>query len=77
MTMSMDTHRLLERMVEWGVGPNASAIVEQAIREQARAFRRQQLVRAYEEAASDPAFLREMDAITSEFDVTLTDGLKP
>ena len=53
--------------------PDANAVVDQiiaALREQ----RRERLYAAYDEAANDPAFVAEMDAIAREFDPGLPSG---
>ena len=74
-TLSAEAHRLLKMLVSEGVGPSVSAVVETSIREQARRFKRRRLIRAYEEAASDPAFQDDVQAVIRDFSSTLGDGL--
>lgn len=63
-------------VVQGGLAASASAFVEQAIEEKLRRMRRTALYAAYEEAARDPLFMADMEAVTQAFDATAGDGLK-
>jgi len=65
----------VRKVVEAGESPSADVFVEEAVVAALRERRRQRLYAAYEEAASDPAFIADMDEITSAFDVTVGDGI--
>lgn len=40
-----------------------------------RELRRERVYASYREAAADPAYVKDMDAVTAAFDTTVPDGL--
>lgn len=62
---------VVERMrsaVERGFAPSQSAVVSEAVVEYGEKRRREELRRAYEEAANDPLFLEDIRTIQREFE---------
>ena len=59
-----------------GAVPSVSALVELALEQKLRDLRRERLYAAYEEAANDPAFVREIEKTTRAFDESASDGLR-
>src|SRR5688572_32922057 len=60
-SLQADVVNAIKRAVREGRAENASAFVEQAIREQLRWTRRQVLHQSYADAARDPAFSENVD----------------
>ncbi len=61
---------LVERIravVREGAAPSYSAFVAQALEEGVRRAREQHLAEAFREAASDPAFLEDVEAVMRDF----------
>ncbi|MCA2987093.1 hypothetical protein [Gemmatimonas sp.] len=58
-----------------GLAPNLSAFVEAAVIEKLRRSRRARLYEAYAVAANDPAFMADMEQLTTAYDATAADGL--
>jgi len=56
-----------------GEAASANVFVEDAVREKLREKRRAQVYAEYELAASDPDYMRDLNAETSAFDSTLSD----
>ncbi len=65
----------IKALVRLGEAPSANVFVEDAVRARLRERRRAKVYAAYKEAASDPAFLTDMNADLRAFDNTLRDGL--
>jgi Arc/MetJ-type ribon-helix-helix transcriptional regulator len=68
------TYSLPEELVEGiraavreGAAPSYSAFVERALEEGVRRAREQRLAEAFREAASDPAFLADVEAAMQDF----------
>jgi hypothetical protein len=61
--------------VQDGAAESQNAFVERALIRELQELRKKKLEAAYEEAAGDPAFMREMRALDAEWDVTSGDGL--
>ena len=62
--------------VDHGAAKSQNAFVERALIRELREARRRLLYDAYAAAASDPAFLAEMDSTTAAWETTAADGLK-
>lgn len=58
-----------------GLVPSMSVLVEQALEEKLRDLKRERLYAAYDEAASNPAFVNELQETTRAFEQTAADGL--
>lgn len=67
----------IKKAVETGEAPSANVFVEDAVRDRLREQRRAKVYAAYEEAARDPEYMRELNADMKAFDVTLSDGARP
>lgn len=67
----------IKKLVGSGVAQSANVFVEDAIRAKLRERRKAKLYAAYERAARDPEFMRDMNADLEAFDITLSDGLSP
>ena len=65
----------VRRAVESGEAESQNAFVERAIVRELQESRRKRVYAAYAEAASDPAFLEDMNAVTRAFEATVSDGL--
>ena len=61
--------------VEAGAAESQNALVERALVRELKALRRRQIYDAYASAAADPAFMEEMRATTSAYEVAVGDGL--
>ena len=68
------TYSLPEELVEGiravvreGAAPSYSAFVEQALEEGVRRAREERLAEAFRDAASDPAFLEDVEAVMRDF----------
>jgi hypothetical protein len=61
--------------VHEGAAESQNAFVERALIRELRELRKEKLAAAYEEAASDAAFMEEMRAVDAAWDVTSGDGL--
>lgn len=68
-------YQAVRELAKEGIVPSASALVEQALEQAVRELRKQQLYAAYAEAASDPAFLGDMDGTTAAFEHAIAEGL--
>ena len=83
-TVKKVTYSLSEELVEGiravvreGAAPSYSAFVEQALAEGVRRAREQHLAEAFREAASDPVFLEDVEAVMRDFrdaDAELEEG---
>jgi hypothetical protein len=65
----------VKHAVEHGAAESQNAFVERAIIRELRDIRRQRVFDAYAQAAADPVFMAEMEALTNAFDNTTADGL--
>ena len=65
----------IRELADQGVVPSVSVLVEQALEKKLRDLRRERLYAAYEEAANDPVFVRELNETTRAFDGAVGDGL--
>ena len=61
--------------VQDGAAESQNAFVERALIRELQELRKERLDAAYEEAARDPSFMRDMQAVDIEWDVTSSDGL--
>jgi len=57
----------LDQMVAEGFAPSKNALVERALINELRQFRRQQRATAWKAAAKDPKFMREVAILEEEF----------
>lgn len=62
--------------VESGAAESQNAFVEEALIRRLRELRRERVYSAYEEAAQDPAFMRDMRVTSEAYDATVRDGLE-
>lgn len=62
-------------LVDAGDAPSADAFIEDAVIAQLRERRRHRVYTAYEEAASDPVFMAELEETTRALDAAIGDGL--
>ncbi|MBA3580176.1 MAG: type II toxin-antitoxin system CcdA family antitoxin [Gemmatimonadaceae bacterium] len=75
LSLRADVLEAAKEIVQAGQAENLSAFVEDALDEKIRRTRRAALYAAYDKAASDPAFLRDMDDVGKRFSNADTDGL--
>lgn len=75
-TLHEDVVQAADAAVGAGAAENLSAFVEAAIEEKLRRTKRAELYGAYQEAAQDPAFMADMQALTAQFDAAAGDGLR-
>ena len=61
--------------VQDGAAESQNTFVERALIRELQELRKEKLEAAYEEAARDPAFMREMRDLDTAWDVTSGDGL--
>lgn len=61
-------------LVDSGAAQSANVFVEDALREKLRDRRRAEVYAAYEDAARDPEYMKELNSDISAFDATLSDG---
>jgi hypothetical protein len=66
----------IKSLVDKGEAPSANVLVEDAVRTMLGERRRAEVYAAYQEAAKDPAFMKDMNDITEAFDVAVADGLE-
>lgn len=59
-----------------GAAESQNSFVEEAILRRLAELRRDRLYAAYGAAASDPAFVTDMEAVTRSFEPTVADGLR-
>jgi hypothetical protein len=62
--------------VEQGAAESQNAFVERAVVRELRELRRQRVYAAYAEAAADPEFLADMQAVTEALDPAAGEGLE-
>jgi Arc/MetJ-type ribon-helix-helix transcriptional regulator len=74
--MSESIVTAIKSLVENGEAPSANVLVEDAVRTMLGERRRAEVYAAYQEAAKDPAFMKDMNDITEAFDVAVADGLE-
>jgi Arc/MetJ-type ribon-helix-helix transcriptional regulator len=67
--------RAVKDAVEQGAAESQNAFVERALKRELRETRRRRLYDAYAAAASDPAFLADMDSTTAAWESAAADGL--
>jgi hypothetical protein len=67
----------VKQAVEGGAADSQNAFVERALVRELKKLRRQRVHDAYAEAATDPVFMAEMNAVTDAFDATAGDDLRP
>jgi hypothetical protein len=65
----------VRRAVESGEAESQNAFVERAILRELQELRRKRVYEAYAQAASDPAFLEDMNGVTKAFEPSAADGL--
>ena len=65
----------IRAIVKAGEAPNASAFVEEAVKDRLRERRRKRVYAAYAEASQDPFLAAEMARIEQVFDATIGDGV--
>lgn len=66
----------VKKLVETGEAASANVFVEDAIRDKLRERRRARVYAAYEDAAHDPEYMRDVSSDNFAFDRTLLDGLR-
>jgi Arc/MetJ-type ribon-helix-helix transcriptional regulator len=78
MTFQLDAAiaKAIRDAVKSGEAPSANVFVEDAVRERLRTRRQARVYSAYSNAARDPAFLEEMQALDGSFDITLGDDTR-
>ena len=74
-SLQTDVVDAIQRAVQDGRTESASAFVEHAVRAHLRWLRRRALSAEYARAASDRAFVEDMDEVLRDFDPTVGDGL--
>lgn len=65
----------VRRAVEEGAAPSQNAFVERALVRELMEVRRRRVYEAYDEAARDPEFRKDMEETSEAFDSTAGDGL--
>ena len=70
-------YEAMKSLVSAGEVASTNVFVEEAVRAQLRERRKSKIYAAYEQAARDPAFMRDMSADLDAFDATLADGRAP
>lgn len=75
LSLRADVLEAAKEIVQAGGAENLSALVESALEEKIRRTKRAVLYAAYAEAATDRAFLREMNEVTANFSNADRDGL--
>lgn len=73
--LTESVYEAVKTIVSAGEVPSANVFFEQAARAQLRERRKAKIYAAYEEAAKDKAFMRDMNRDVKAFDATLADGL--
>ena len=73
--MHTSTLQAVKNAVERGAAASQNEFVEAAVIARLRELRREKVYASYREAAADPAYVEEMEAITGSFDRALGDGL--
>lgn len=75
--ISESIYEAVRTLVSAGEVASTNVFVEEAVRAKLKERRKAKIYTAYEQAARDPAFLRDMNADLEAFDVTLSDGQAP
>lgn len=75
--ISESLYDAMKSLVSAGEVASANVFVEEAVRASLRERRKAKIYAAYEQAARDPVFMRDMNADLEAFDVTVSDGLAP
>lgn len=75
LSLRADVLEAAKEIVRAGQAENLSAFVEAALEEKVRRTRRAALYAAYDEAANDTAFLRDMDDVSASFYNSDAEGL--
>lgn len=75
--ISESLYDAMKSLVSAGEVASANVFVEEAVRARLRERRKAKIYAAYEQAARDPIFMRDMNADLDAFDVTMSDGLAP
>jgi Arc/MetJ-type ribon-helix-helix transcriptional regulator len=65
----------VDSVVRSGRFRSRNALLEEALREKLRELRRERLYASYDEAASNPMFLAELQATSQAFEGAMADGL--
>lgn len=73
--MHSSTLEAVKQAVERGAAASQNEFVEAAVIARLRELRREKVYASYREAAADPAYLEDMNAVTAAFDTTVGDGL--
>jgi tryptophan synthase beta subunit len=72
--MRASTIEALKLAVEEGAAMSQNEFVEEAIMARLRELRRARVYAAYDEAAADPEFMRDLRETMRDFDTALPDG---
>jgi len=75
LSLRADVLAAAKEIVQAGEAENLSAFVESALEDKVRRTKRAALYAAYEEAAGDKDFLRDMQDVSTSFSNAETDGL--
>lgn len=73
--MHSSTLEAVRQAVEQGAAASQNEFVEGAVLARLRALRREKVYASYREAAADPEYLADMDAVSASFDPAVADGL--
>jgi hypothetical protein len=65
----------VRQAVDEGAAESQNAFVERALIRELRELRRRRVYEAYAEAAADPVFLRDVEAVSKGFEPTTDEGL--
>lgn len=66
----------MRRLVELGLAESASALVRESVEERVQQLREEELAREFQEAASDPLFLADLEETEKAFGSSVSDGLR-
>lgn len=75
LSIRADVLEAAREVVHAGEAENLSAFVEAALEEKLQRTKRAALYNAYEAAARDPEFMRDMDSASAAFEPATRDGL--
>lgn len=73
--MHTSTLEAIKQAVEHGAAASQNEFVEAAVIARLRELRREKVYASYREAAADPAYVEDMNAVTAAFEATVADGL--
>jgi Arc/MetJ-type ribon-helix-helix transcriptional regulator len=73
--MHTSTLEAVKQAVERGAAASQNEFVEAAVIARLRELRREKVYASYREAAADPAYVEDMNAVAAAFEATVADGL--